>query len=67
MRKMGYRAVRTEKWNYIHYVDQQNAGEIYDLRNDPCELRNLINDPRAPKKALHTKRAQLSGPPKTSN
>lgn len=27
------------------------ADEIYDLRADPFELKNLIADPRPPKKA----------------
>lgn len=40
--KMGYQAVRTEAWKYIHYVDIPNADEFYDLNRDPYELRNLI-------------------------
>ena len=59
VRKMGYQAVRTERWKYIHYVDLENADEIYDLRNDPFELKNLIADPRAPKKALQERLALL--------
>ena len=52
MRKIGYQAVRTERWKYIHYVDLEGADEIYDPRDDPFELKNLIADSRAPKKAL---------------
>ncbi len=57
--KMGYRAIRTERWKYIHYVDRAGADELYDLRNDPYELRNRINDPKAPKKALQQRLAKL--------
>jgi N-acetylglucosamine-6-sulfatase len=43
--KMGYQAVRTERWKYIHYVDLDGMDEIYDLRSDPFELKNLIGEP----------------------
>ncbi len=39
--KLGYQAIRTEAWKYIHYVDIPNADELYDLNRDPYELRNL--------------------------
>jgi len=48
--KMGYKAVRTERWKYIHYVDLTGMDELYDLQQDPYELTNIINtvqDPRA--------------------
>lgn len=41
-RQMGYRAIRTEGWKYIHYVDLPDADELYDLNRDPFEMRNLI-------------------------
>ena len=41
-RQMGYRAIRTEAWKYIHYVDLPDADELYDLNRDPYEMRNLI-------------------------
>jgi len=44
---MGYRAVRTERWKLIHYVDLAGMDEFYDLRNDPYEMKNLIDDPAA--------------------
>lgn len=47
MRNMGYQAVRTEGWKYIHYVDLPNADELYDLNRDPYEMRNLIKSPGA--------------------
>ena len=48
IRNMGYYAVRTNRWKYIHYRDLKNANELYDLRSDPFELNNLIGDRLAP-------------------
>ena len=42
--KMGYRAVRTERWKYIHYLDIEGMDELYDLKNDPYEMKNQISD-----------------------
>lgn len=53
---MGYYAVRTPRWKYIHYRDLKDADEVYDLQRDPFELRNLIRDRAAP---LDTLRARL--------
>jgi arylsulfatase A-like enzyme len=36
--------VRTRDWKLVHYLDQP-WGELYDLRNDPEEVRNLWDDP----------------------
>lgn len=44
---LGYRAVRTDRWKYIHYLDINDADELYDLRDDPYELHNGIADPGA--------------------
>ncbi len=44
--QMGYKAVRTDRYKYIQYVDLENMDELYDLAADPYELRNLINTPR---------------------
>jgi N-acetylglucosamine-6-sulfatase len=41
---MTYKAVRTERYKYIHWVNRGQAGELdelYDLEKDPWELRNL--------------------------
>jgi len=41
---MTYKAVRTERYKYIHWVNRGRAGELdelYDLDQDPFELRNL--------------------------
>jgi N-acetylglucosamine-6-sulfatase len=47
MNKMAYQAVRNDRWKYIHYTEQTGADELYDLRADPYELKNLINEPTA--------------------
>jgi N-acetylglucosamine-6-sulfatase len=47
VRKMGYQAVRSSRWKLIHYTDQTGFDELYDLQNDPYELKNIINDPAA--------------------
>ena len=43
MRNMGYKAVRTERWKYIHYLELDGMDELYDLKADPFEMRNIIN------------------------
>jgi N-acetylglucosamine-6-sulfatase len=44
---MGYKAVRTGRWKYIHYFELDGMDELYDLKTDPYETRNMINDPAA--------------------
>lgn len=44
------RAVRTDQWKYIHYPHgddgpDRHLAELYNLTDDPQELKNLINDP----------------------
>jgi len=39
------RGVRTERWKYIHFFEEPQEYELYDLENDPHEMNNLINDP----------------------
>jgi N-acetylglucosamine-6-sulfatase len=43
--KMGYKAVRNERYKYIHYVDLEGMDELYDLQRDPYELENVIAKP----------------------
>ena len=41
---MTYKAVRTDRYKYIHWVNRGRAGELdelYDLDHDPYELKNL--------------------------
>jgi N-acetylglucosamine-6-sulfatase len=47
MDRMGYQAVRTGRWKYIHYTDLEGMDELYDLERDPYEMENRLPDPRA--------------------
>jgi len=41
---MTYKAVRTDRYKYIHWVNRGRAGELdelYDLEKDPWEVKNL--------------------------
>lgn len=42
---MDYRAVRTKRYKYIHWMRHPGENELYDLDSDPYELENRINDP----------------------
>jgi len=46
--QMGYQAVRTDRHKYIHYTDLKDMDELYDLHTDPCEMTNIIGDPKSP-------------------
>jgi N-acetylglucosamine-6-sulfatase len=59
IQNMGYQAVRTERWKYIHYRDMSGADELYDLAKDPYELTNRIGDPRAPLGEMRARLARL--------
>jgi len=37
--------VRTDDWKYLRYVRDTALEELYYLRNDPHESRNLATDP----------------------
>ena len=49
------RGVRTDEWKYVHYPNGDDKpdlykAELYNLKNDPLETKNLIDDPKyAPK------------------
>lgn len=51
-----WQAVRTDQWKYIRYVDLPDADELYDLRSDPYEMKNLVNDSSARKKLQELKK-----------
>ena len=44
IRNMGYKAVRTDRYKFIHYLELVGMDELYDLQHDPFELKNLFND-----------------------
>lgn len=47
--QMGYKAVRNGRWKYIHYLELEGMDELYDLKADPYEMKNLIHQPGAAK------------------
>ncbi len=54
---MTYKAVRTDRYKYIHWVNRGRSDELdelYDLERDPYELKNLARSP-----ALRAVRARL--------
>jgi N-acetylglucosamine-6-sulfatase len=58
MLNMGYQAVRTERWKYIQYSELEGMDELYDLRHDPYEMKNLIGE-AASRGTLESLRADL--------
>ncbi len=60
---MTYKAVRTDTHKYIHWVQKSPTGlecdELYDLRADPYEMRNLIRQ-RAQAPTVAKLRRELS-------
>ncbi len=46
------RGVRTDQWKYVHYPEgngqpDKHLAELYNVKDDPLETRNLINSPQA--------------------
>jgi len=39
------RSVRTEKWRYSQWVEGERGEVLFDVQNDPHELKNLATDP----------------------
>ena len=42
---MGYKALRTDRWKYVRYNELDGMDELYDLRADPYEMTNRIDEP----------------------
>jgi arylsulfatase A-like enzyme len=60
--------VRTDRYKLIHFYDDIDAWELFDLQTDPYEMNNLIGDPaydgveRHLRKRLSTLRKQYNVP-----
>lgn len=59
MQNMGYQAVRTERYKYIHYLELPGMDELYDLQADPFELDNIIDSEHG-RAVLPTLQAELA-------
>lgn len=53
-----WHAARNERWKYVHYDELEGMDELYDLKNDPYEMKNLINEPGSAT-ALSAMKAEL--------
>jgi len=53
------RGVRTRRWKYIHYFEQPEEFELYDLQTDPNEVNNLYGKPRYEKTVEHLREEML--------
>ena len=58
--KMGYRAIRTKRWKYIRYNELNGMDELYDLKNDPYEMENVVNRPDS-KMVLNRLSSEIDG------
>jgi arylsulfatase A-like enzyme len=47
-----WQAVRNERWKYVHYTELKGMDELYDLKSDPLEMKNLIFDAASTLEAL---------------
>ncbi len=52
------RGIRTKRWKYIHYFEDPEEFELYDIQNDPHEVNNLYGNP-AFKDVVEQLRARL--------
>ncbi len=59
---MDYRAVRTDRYKYIHWVKFPEQDELYDLQRDSLERRNVAGDPAmaAVRSRMRTELARLA-------
>jgi len=49
------RAVRTKEYKYINYLEDRFKDELFNLKKDPHEQNNLIDDPQAAPKLRELK------------
>jgi len=49
------RGIRTKRWKYIHFFEEPQEFELYDLQYDPNEIRNLIDEPVYKNVVVHLK------------
>lgn len=42
---LDYRAIRTPRYKYIHWIQHPDEDELYDLEQDPRELHNRADEP----------------------
>lgn len=47
--------VRTDRYKLIHFYDRIDAWELYDLKKDANEMRNVINEPKYQKVVANMK------------
>ena len=52
------RGIRTNRWKLTHYIQEPQGFELFDLENDPLEMKNLYDDP-AHKGRVEELRAEL--------
>ncbi|HUP49707.1 MAG TPA: sulfatase [Thermoanaerobaculia bacterium] len=54
-----HRGIRTDRWKLIHFFEQPQEWELYDLQNDPDETRNLAGS-RAHAATMATLKARMA-------
>ena len=54
-----HRGVRTSRWKLIHFFEQPEEWELYDLVNDPLETKNLASD-STHRRTMETLKARMA-------